>query len=639
MKNIKIGTKLIVSFLLASALTVFVGLYLENSLKTVDENADELFDKGIVPLGQLIDVSDWIQEIRVQAMYWRIAKTDEDRAKAWKTIDSVEFVLADLLKKQKERLLTEGGKKLVDDVQMKINKYVAEVENYFTTTTTRCPLSGMTEVDFPPSVRKAGAEMRDAVDSLTTMKIAATTKLDEENSATAHNAERLSRIILIASVIFSICIGIFLTFSITGPLKKVVNALSKIESGDMTARVGLERKDELGTVSKALDSLSSKLQTIFKNLHVSSDTLAGSAEELSNISRQLASGAEEASAKTMSVSSAIEEVSVNVKSIASTAEESAANVMDVSSSVEQVAVNINAMAGGAEESSVNANEVAGAAEQMSTNMSTIAAAIEEMSASISQISGNANEARSVANEATVKSGNATEAMNKLGDAANEIGQVTDVIKKIADKTNLLALNATIEAASAGAAGKGFAVVAGEIKDLANQSALSADDIARRIKGIQTGTDQAVKVIIGVSEIIEKIHHSVESISSHVGQQTKASNEIANNVAQANIGVKRVAESMSEVAKGSKDMARNASQASIGAKHVAESIGEVAKGSKDIARNASEAAKGASEVSQNVLGVNQVTKESAQGAGQINQGADELARLAGDLKNVLSQFKV
>jgi len=202
-------------------------------------------------------------------------------------------------------------------------------------------------------------------------------------------------------------------------------------------------------------------------------------------------------------------------------------------------------------------------------------------------------------------------MNKLGVAAKEIGQVTDVIKKIADKTNLLALNATIEAASAGEAGKGFAVVAGEIKELANQSAQSADDIARRIEGIQTGTNQAVTVITAVSEIIAKINESVEAITNHVTQQTKASNEIANNVSQANTGAKRVA----------------------GA------IGEVAKGSKDIARNAGEAAKGANMINQSVAGIAQGAKDSVQGATQISQGAGELAKISGELKNTMNQFRI
>jgi len=357
-------------------------------------------------------------------------------------------------------------------------------------------------------------------------------------------------VVIVAAVILSLVIR----SSITRPLSKVVDAISKIENGDMTVRVGLERRDELGILSKALDSLSARLQTIFSNLHLNSETLAGSAEELSSIGRQ------------------------------------------VTSTTEQVNMNINAMASSVTQASINANEVAGTAEQMSTNMNTIAAAVEEMSSSINQIANNALEANKITGEAKAKSIEATGAMNKLGAAAKEIGHVTDVIKRIAEKTNLLALNATIEAASAGAAGKGFAVVANEIKELANQSAKSADDIARRIEGIQTGTGEAVAVIDGVSEIIKKINHSVEVISNHVDQQTKASNEIANNVAQVNIGAKRVASAIGEVAKGSKEMSRNA---------------------EAIAKNSI----------------------SAQSTAQINEGADALAKLASNIKSVLNDFYI
>jgi len=470
--------------------------------------------------------------------------------------------------------------------------------------------------------------------------IAYAVSLDAVQTETKRNRNHMIMLGISCAIAWGVFLLLFMS-TIFGSITRTIVALTKMTEGggDLTIRFEEHGKDEFGQIAHGLNVLMEKLQSVFKNLQLNSDTLAGSSEELSSVSRQLASGAKEASIKTLSVSSAIEQMSVNIKSIASTAEESSVNIVDVTNAVEQVAGNINSMAISAKEASVNASEVAGAAEKMSTNISTIAAAVEEMSASINQISINAGDASKVANEATIKSNEATSAMGKLGIAAKEIGQVTDVIKKIADKTNLLALNATIEAASAGKAGKGFAVVAGEIKELANQSSQSADDIAKRIKGIQAGTSAAVKVINDVSDIIMKIFQSIEAISNYVGQQTQASNEIANNVAQASNGTKRVAESMGEVAKGSKEIARNASQANVSAKRVAESISEVAKGSKEIARNASEAAKGASDVSQNVIDVNQVTKESAHGASQINQGADELAKLASDLRSLLNQFRV
>ncbi|MDR0490105.1 MAG: methyl-accepting chemotaxis protein [Oscillospiraceae bacterium] len=376
---------------------------------------------------------------------------------------------------------------------------------------------------------------------------------------------------------------VFNTFTVSRPLSKVVETLKKGENGDMQARSGIAHEDEIGVVAKAVDHFFNEMQKVVKNIRMNSDTLAGASEELSSISRQLSGGAEQTVLQSNTVAS----------------------------TTEQMAVNINTMAGGAEQASVNAGEVASAAEQMSANMNTIASAVEEMSVSIHQISKTIGDVRQVATEATDKATAATGAMNKLGSAAKEIGHVTDVIKKIADKTNLLALNATIEAASAGEAGKGFAVVAGEIKELANQSAQSADDISRRIEGIQSGTNDAVAVIDDVSNIIVKINHSVEAIVENVGQQTRASNEIASNVAQANTGAKRVASA----------------------------IGEVAKGANDVSRNASEAARGAQNVSSNVVTMSQAAQESAQGANQVNQSAGELAAIAGELKETVSRFKV
>jgi len=392
-------------------------------------------------------------------------------------------------------------------------------------------------------------------------------------------------IVSILSIMAGIIVAFFIGRSIAKPIARVTDTLKDISEGegDLTHTIVINSKDEVGLLALYFNKTLEKIKNLIITIKNQTESLTSVSGELSLVSKQLASGAEE----TVSQSNM------------------------VASTAEQMSVNINAMASGAEQASVNANEVAGTAEQMSTNMNAVAAAIEEMSASIGQIASNAGEARNVAMVATEKSKDATSVMDKLGIAAKEIGHVTDVIKKIADKTNLLALNATIEAASAGAAGKGFAVVASEIKELANQSATSADDIARRIEGIQNGTGDAVQVISDVSDIIAKINQSVEAIAGHVGEQTKSANEIAHNV----------------------------SQASIGSRRVAGAVGEVAKGANNVSRNASEAAKGANDVSNNISSVNSVAKQSAQGASQVNKSAMDLSKIAGDLKDTVSKFKV
>ena len=404
-------------------------------------------------------------------------------------------------------------------------------------------------------------------------------------SLTSLDDSSLLSIFIVIGIFILIAILVSLLFGtrISGEIKKTVKAIDIVSDGDLTIRLNTEGGNEIANMAVRFNIFIDKLRGLIKNMGNSSSVLSNDSKDLSSVAHQLENSANDTVAKSN----------------------------EVANTTEQMAANINAMANSAEHASQNANEVASAAEQMSMNVNTIAAEIEEMSASISQIANNAGEAHKVAKDATAKSNDATNTMSKLGLAAKEIGQVTDVIKRIADKTNLLALNATIEAASAGEAGKGFAVVAGEIKELANQSAISADDIARRIEGIQSETNSAVNVINDVSNIMGKINESISAIAGYVEQQTKASNEIASNVAQANTGAKKVADA----------------------------IGVVAKRANDVSHNASEAAKGASDVSRNVTDMNAAAKGSVQGSMQVNRNSEKLAEVADELKQAIGRFKL
>jgi len=579
MKNVKMGPKLITSYLMITVMAVATCIFLLGELSKVNDSTTKLYGGAVLPIINLINTERMSQQLSIEIRDALLADSQEDFKRIIAVKDSIVREMHKVYDTEEKRMINSANKvvvanfrKALDEFSLMFNKFIKDIS-----------VLPEIEREIPDALVAKRLEVSKYDGEFTMIKKKTSEEINTNADKAYSGATKISIIILVSMVIISIVIGLYMTFSITSPLNKVVEILKKGEDGDMRTRANIDQQDEIGVVAKSVDHFFEKIQSIIKGLLVNSDTLAGASEELSSVSRQLASGAEE----TVSQSTT------------------------VASTTEQMAVNINAMAGGAEQASANASEVASAAEEMSTNMNTIASAIEEMSASISQIASNTAEVRKVATDATVKSDNATAVMNKLGLAAKEIGQVTDVIKKIADKTNLLALNATIEAASAGEAGKGFAVVAGEIKELANQSARSADDIARRIDGIQNGTSDAVTVIHDVSEIIVKINHSVEAIAGHVDQQTKASNEIASNVAQANTGARRVAGS----------------------------IGEVAKGATDVSRNAGEAAKGATNVSNNVMGMSSAARESAQGAAQVNQSAGDLAKIASELKHTVNQFKV
>jgi methyl-accepting chemotaxis protein len=257
----------------------------------------------------------------------------------------------------------------------------------------------------------------------------------------------------------------------------------------------------------------------------------------------------------------------------------------------------NTVAAAAEESSSNTGSVAAAMEQTTTNLASVAAATEEMSATVGEIASNAEKARTISGEATSQAQAISAMMKELGRAAQDIGKVTETITSISAQTNLLALNATIEAARAGAAGKGFAVVANEIKELAQQTASATEDIKSKISGIQASTGGAMGDIEKIAQVIKEVGEIVSSIAAAIEEQSTVTKDVASNIAQASTGVKDANERVSQTAA------------------VAQSI------AKDIAN------------------VNVTVADLVTNGELVQASSSELSKLAGQLQDQVSQFKI
>lgn len=334
------------------------------------------------------------------------------------------------------------------------------------------------------------------------------------------------------SIIMAISVGYLITRGITNPLNRSLEILDAISQGDLTKRMDLDQKDEVGRMARSMNRVSDQLRNMMGKINDAYSQMNTSSTEMGAAIQSMAASSEQISMSVAGISTASEEISTNVSSISSSAQSTARNVQIANDSVVQI------------------NQ-----------------ALQGIAQDAAQGSRKSSEAHLVSREASTS-------INSLNRAAQDITKVTDTIKSIALQTNLLALNATIEATAAGDAGKGFGVVAGEIKELANQSGRAAEDIERRIQEVQDQTRLTVDMIQRVAVLFREVDEASNRISSSVGQQTQSTTLVVSNVNQAAAGVAEIARSLAEVGKGMSELSRNASEAAKGATEVSRSNSEV-----------------------------------------------------------------
>jgi methyl-accepting chemotaxis protein len=322
----------------------------------------------------------------------------------------------------------------------------------------------------------------------------------------------------VLSVLISLAMGAIIGRAVTRPLRGTADLLENVASGDLTRRVDLDTRDEMGQMAGALNQAIQKMATTVHVIAQDAHNMAASSEELMAVSDRLSSNSEQTASQ--------------------------------------------------------ANGVSAASEQISKNVQTVAAGAEEMSASIREISQSAARAARVAKEAVDAAERTNRTISKLGASSAQIGDVIKMITSIAEQTNLLALNATIEAARAGTAGKGFAVVANEVKELAKQTGQATEDISSKISAIQQETQEAVSAIQQIGGVINEVNDIANTIAGAVEEQNVTMVDMSRNATEAAKGSNQIVQHITGVAQAAQDTATGAGQTQVAAQELARLASEL-----------------------------------------------------------------
>lgn len=256
-------------------------------------------------------------------------------------------------------------------------------------------------------------------------------------------------------------------------------------------------------------------------------------------------------------------------------------------------------------------ELLAASQKQSREIQETGQAVLEMAVQITDVSKSANESAEVARQSVTAAEqgskaveNAIKGMNeireqiqetskrikRLGESSQEIGEITELISDITEQTNVLALNAAIQAASAGEAGRGFSVVAEEVQRLAERSGEATKQIGALVRTIQTDTHDAVA--------------AMEKSTQGVVEGAKLSDAAGAALSD----IQRVSNQLAELIQG-------------------------------ISLATEQQATSANGVAQNIQNILTVTEHTQEGTQQTAQSIRELSKLAEELKNSVSRFRV
>ncbi len=382
-------------------------------------------------------------------------------------------------------------------------------------------------------------EAEDAYDVVIKEKEANVITITASKIATA---DMSNGICVVLFVIVLVGAGLIVNITIAKPaknsgvvLQQIVEKLQNNE-GDLTERIPVKTKDEIGQMTVGINGFMEQLQMVMRTLKDESEKMMESAEKVRI-------GLDESSGSANSVSATMEEMSASMEEIAATLENIVVGNNQVAGEIADVGTQVNDGVGLVSEIQIRADEMHRTTVESKETTGQI---LEEIRGTLQEA---VDESKSV----------------------EKIRELTGEILNIASQTNLLSLNASIEAARAGDAGRGFAVVADEIRGLADNSKDTANNIqeisvlvinavdklsesAERmlefIDGkVMTDYDSFVDIVVQYKKDAESVNSILEAISNNT-------DTISETMQSMNIGINDISVAIDENAKGVVNVAQN-----------------------------------------------------------------------------------
>lgn len=664
----KIRVKLLISFVLVAALAGVVGIMGVKSLGTLSTADTKLYEKVTVPISDLSDLSTAFNRMRVNM---RDAILASNSVEAQQYAEKANELMAEVDKSAgqfEKTLLTAKGReefKNFSDARDNYNVICKQILDLAVAQKDAEAIKLMWA-----NLPQANAE-KVAIDKLQQSKIEIGKQTSHDNQALAASTTRFMISIVIVAVIAAIGLGVFIAKIIGNPIQELSQVADKLSAGDVNVSIKAKSKDEIGDLSRSMDSMLTTLKSLIEedggaaleaaaqkdlsirvqleyqgvyekmknNINALLDALDEALTEVANASTKVAASSQNLSASAEQVGKASQQVAETIGQVAAGSQEQSKTVQTSAQSMEQLTRAIQEIAAGAQSQAKTVEGAVAMVQQSAAAIEQVAKLSQEATANGQQVADVATAGGQQVGEAVNSMGRIKQAtdqvaqmVRQLGESSQQIGAIVETIDDIAEQTNLLALNAAIEAARAGEHGKGFAVVADEVRKLAERSSKATGEIAELIGSIQQMTTQAVEAMDKGSRQVDEGAQLGNQAGEALDKIQQAISGIVSQIAEMSAAAQQMSASSSEVIKAIENVSAITEQTTAAAEEMSASSTEVVQQIEQVAAVSEENAAAAEEVSAS-------TEEQNAAVEEMTASAEELARMAQDLQELVGQFKL
>ncbi|RXM78368.1 methyl-accepting chemotaxis protein [Clostridium tetani] len=551
-RNIKISTIIIFLSVISICFSVLIGVFGITATNKVNNNVAVMYEEELLPIVNITGMREGFLSVRLNSAN---AKTDFNE----KYVKSIEEHDRRIMKNYKEYTSTHS-----DETEIKyLEQFLQCYKNY----------RDLSKELFKHLERgekltreqndkfiKFGNEAEIALDKLQEYDI----KLAEEDKIESDEIYIINRNLLIGLLV--VCSILLLLISmvtikaLNKNLKEIDTILKEMAEGNLHIEIESYGKNEFEVMKLHIQNTINSFGEMIKSLKSKINLINSSSENLSAISEEMASSTEN--------------ISTAIEGVAKGTGEQAENLVDITNILDSFGYSIKNLVEGLNHLKSISDEIGGTAKASSGKMKDLEKAFGYVGQAFKSF---------------------IEKINTLGENILKIDEITEVINSIAEQTNLLALNAAIEAARAGESGRGFAVVAEEIRELAEQSKISSNNISNLIDGISKDTKNIVEdtgnidekleassevihdslisfenIILSIGEVVPKIDYLAGSASNIDNEK----NSVFENIEGASSIAEEVSASSEEISASSEEMNASSQEVANTANDLSELTGKL-----------------------------------------------------------------